>query len=149
MNYAEVKRRLLINPEVQEAYDNPPLSIVLAKAVIEWRRDHGMSQKELASHLSTSQNQVWRIENGDANVTLNTLQKLANCCGFRISVEPSQSQPAHRLNPGGGVYSAAEEAMTRQTSEAITQGTVEECKHGADDTGGAKEQPLARQVAEV
>jgi ribosome-binding protein aMBF1 (putative translation factor) len=97
MNHDEVKQRLLDNPEVRRAYENPPLRLQVARAVVEWRHAMGKSQQELAELLRTSQNQVYRIESGDANITLKTLEKLESIIGLRFTVEERESPtPVHR-----------------------------------------------------
>lgn len=76
MNYEEVKERLLANPKVREAYENPPLPLVLAQRVVERRKELGMTQGQLADEIGTSQAQVWRIESGQFNPTAKTLGRL-------------------------------------------------------------------------
>ena len=76
MNYEEVKNRLLANPKVREAYENPPLSLTTARKVVQRRKELGMTQGQLANAMGTSQAQVWRIESGHFNPTAKTLNRL-------------------------------------------------------------------------
>ena len=76
MNYEEVKNRLLANPKVREAYENPPLSLTTARKVVQRRKELGMTQGQLANAMGTSQAQVWRIESGHFNPTAKTLTRL-------------------------------------------------------------------------
>ena len=92
MNHEEVKQRLLADPDVREAYENPPLAIAVARAVVRRRRELGLSQGELAKRLGTSQMQVWRIESGQANITLDTLQKLAETLMLTVELHPPREQ---------------------------------------------------------
>lgn len=82
MNHQEVKARLLADPETQAAYEHPPLALVVARAVVERRRALGLTQEELAARLGTSQTQIWRLESGQANLTLKTLEKLGEVLGL-------------------------------------------------------------------
>lgn len=84
MNHEDVKQRLLANPETREAYEHPPLALIIARSAVERRRQLGMSQEELSQALGTSQTQVWRIESGQANLTIGTLQKLADVLGLPV-----------------------------------------------------------------
>ncbi len=86
MSYQALKRRLLKQPEVRDRYENPPLAIALARAVLRRRRELGINQEELAERLGTSQNQVWRIESGQGNVRLDTLDKLREVLGLEVSI---------------------------------------------------------------
>lgn len=94
MNHEEVKRRLLADPDVREAYENPPLAIAVARAVVRRRQELGLSQGELAKRLGTSQMQVWRIESGEANITLDTLQKLAETLVLTVELHSPLEQRA-------------------------------------------------------
>jgi transcriptional regulator with XRE-family HTH domain len=76
VNYEEVKNRLLANPKVREAYENPPLSLTTARKVVQRRKELGMTQARLADAMGTSQAQVWRIESGHFNPTAKTLTRL-------------------------------------------------------------------------
>lgn len=76
MNHARVKQSLLADPATREVYEHPPLPLAVARAVVTRRRELGMSQQDLADWVGTSQAQVWRIESGQANLTLETLGKL-------------------------------------------------------------------------
>ncbi len=87
MNHEEVKRRLLENERVREAYENPPLELVLARTVVERRRELGLSQEKLAEAAGTSQAQIWRIESGQANLRLDTLHRLERILGFTIELK--------------------------------------------------------------
>jgi ribosome-binding protein aMBF1 (putative translation factor) len=90
MNHEDVKQRLLQNPQVRERYENPPLRLAVARAVVESRRALGMSQEELAERLQTSQNQVYRIESGAANINVKTLEKLHDVLGLEFIVHEPQ-----------------------------------------------------------
>lgn len=76
MNYEEVKNRLLADPKVREAYENPPLALATAHMVVERRKALGLTQGQLAEAMGTSQSQVWRIESGHFNPTAKTLSRL-------------------------------------------------------------------------
>lgn len=84
MNHEEVKRRLLGDPEVLRAYENPPLPLAAARAVVERRKELGLTQKDLAERIDSSQAQVWRIESGQFNPTLKTLSKLEEALDVKL-----------------------------------------------------------------
>jgi transcriptional regulator with XRE-family HTH domain len=94
VNHEDVKKRLLADPEVASAYENPPLQLKVARVVVECRHRLGASQSELAKMLGTSQNQVYRLESGDANITVKTLEKLHQVLGIEFDVEPPTVSPS-------------------------------------------------------
>lgn len=91
MNHEEVKKRLLTNPRVREAYENPPLHLAVARATVERRKELGMTQEELAKKMGSSQAQVWRIESGAFNPTSKTISKLEGALG--VSLGASRRMP--------------------------------------------------------
>ena len=94
MNHEELKAKLLQDPATREAYENPPLALTIARAVVLRRRELGISQEQLAAALGTSQNQVWRIESGHANITIETLGQLAKVLNIPVSaLIPQERQP--------------------------------------------------------
>lgn len=50
------------------------------------RSDLGWSQRKLATQAVTSQNQINSIENGNANPTLDTLEKVAEALGATLNI---------------------------------------------------------------
>ena len=103
MNYKEVKNRLLADPKVREAYENPPLSLATARGVVQRRKELGMTQGQLADAMGTSQAQVWRIESGHHNPTAKTLTRLERALDmsfgerFRSLPRAAQDSPREQL----------------------------------------------------
>jgi len=61
------------------------------------RREQGMKQKEVAKAAGTSQSAIARIESGEENITLDTVEKLVNGMDghFDVFITPA-SNPTHR-----------------------------------------------------
>jgi ribosome-binding protein aMBF1 (putative translation factor) len=62
-------------------------------AVLRHRLDLGLSQRELAERVRTSQNRIYLIENGEANPTLDSLTRLAAVLGLTLEVRLSEKKP--------------------------------------------------------
>ena len=62
------------DPEFKKEYDalKPELSII--QAIIDARKNSGMTQKDLAEKTGITQGDISRLENGSANPSLKTLQ---------------------------------------------------------------------------
>jgi transcriptional regulator with XRE-family HTH domain len=56
----------------------------LAAELAAARLDLGLSQTEVAARMGTSQSAVARIESGDADVRLSTLERYASALGQRL-----------------------------------------------------------------
>lgn len=62
----------------------------LGMLILEKRLDLGLSQRELAERVGTSQNRIYLMESGEANPTLDTLQRLASVLGFTLEIRPRE-----------------------------------------------------------
>jgi ribosome-binding protein aMBF1 (putative translation factor) len=80
----------LQNPEFRAAYDAEDKRIELVLQIIKLRQQRGMTQADLAKAIGTRQANVSRLERFDANLTLVTLEKVAQALGanLRIDLEP-------------------------------------------------------------
>lgn len=63
----------------------------VAKQLISLRLKRGLTQKELADKIGTSQSVIARIENGEQNLSLKTLTKIA----YALEAELNISLSAH------------------------------------------------------
>jgi ribosome-binding protein aMBF1 (putative translation factor) len=75
--------------EFDEAYEASRLAIEVGEKVRDAREAAGLSQRDLAARMGTSQAAVARLEAGGVGATLTTLQKVASALDLTISVELS------------------------------------------------------------
>lgn len=77
----------LKDPEFKKEYDalEPEFSII--QAIIDARKNSGMTQKDLAKKTGITQGDISRLENGSANPSLKTLQRLAEGMGMTLKLE--------------------------------------------------------------
>ena len=59
----------------------------IIQALIEARRTLGMTQKELSELTGIAQGDISKLENGNANPSLKTLQRLADGMGMKLKLE--------------------------------------------------------------
>lgn len=85
--------------EFQLAWDNS-VSLHVARNLLRLRRFRQMSQAAVASAMETSQSAVARIEGGEENFTIETLQRFIRALNgrFQVSITPEEV-PALRLVP--------------------------------------------------
>ena len=68
--------------------DNSPDSEVsIIQTILEARKTAGLTQKDLAERTGIAQADISKLENGSANPSLRTLQRLANGMGMKLKVE--------------------------------------------------------------
>lgn len=70
-----------------ETYAAARLALEFGEKVRDAREAAGLSQRDLAARMSTSQAAVARLEAGGVGSTLTTLQKVADALGMVISVD--------------------------------------------------------------
>lgn len=78
--------------EVIEVPVSPALGVRLA---LRWaRRDLGLSQADLAARVGVSRQQINALESPDANLRLDTLEKVATAMGMYVSVDLKPARAA-------------------------------------------------------
>jgi predicted transcriptional regulator len=65
----------------------------MADAFVEHRSRLGLSQTEVAARMGTSQSAVARLESGDADVRLSTLERYAAALGQRLDIRLQRRSP--------------------------------------------------------
>lgn len=74
------------NPEFLREYEALDAEYDFARQVIRARISAGLTQKELAERIGTQQSNVSRIENGNANPSIDTLKRIAEATGTKLQV---------------------------------------------------------------
>lgn len=77
----------LQNPEFKKEYEALQPERAVIQAMIDARRESGMTQKELSEKTGIAQGDISKLENGNANPSIRTLQKLAAGMGMALKVE--------------------------------------------------------------
>ena len=72
---------------VKKEYDALEPEFAIIQAMIDARKESGMTQKQLADKTGITQADISRLESGNANPSLRTLQRLAAGMGMRIRLE--------------------------------------------------------------
>lgn len=65
------------------AYEEESQRLKIAYQILQLRKQKKMSQAELAKKIGTKQSNVARLEAGQQNFTIDTLQKIAKAFNFR------------------------------------------------------------------
>lgn len=66
----------------------------LAATLVELRRESGLSQTQVAARMGTSQSAVARLETGEVDVRLSTLERYAAAVGHHLDVRLGGGVPA-------------------------------------------------------
>lgn len=90
LSHDELMEDLLRDPEFREIWAASTFARMVANQVIRYRIGHGLSQRKLAALLGMHASQVARLELGEHEPRLSTLQLLTRRLGlcFRIDIHP-------------------------------------------------------------
>lgn len=85
-----IAEQLRRDPEFRAEWERTALARAVAVAVVRYRTDHNLSQRELAGRLGMKQPQVARLELGEVNPSMDTLMRLSASLRieFTIDVRP-------------------------------------------------------------
>jgi len=86
-NYEKFFQEQMKDPERKKEYDALEPEFTLIQAMIDPRRETGLTQQELAKRTGITQADISKIENGNANPSLKTLQRLAAGMGRKLKIE--------------------------------------------------------------
>ena len=77
----------LKDPAFQKEWDALEPEFSIMQAMIDARRTSGLTQKQLFERTGIAQADISKLESGNANPSLKTLQRLAAGMGMRVKVE--------------------------------------------------------------
>jgi ribosome-binding protein aMBF1 (putative translation factor) len=77
----------LENPEFRDEYEALEPEFAIIAAIIEARKNSGLTQKELAKRTGIAQGDISKIENANANPSLDTLKRLAAGMDMRLNLQ--------------------------------------------------------------
>jgi transcriptional regulator with XRE-family HTH domain len=97
----DIKARLLADPEVQAEYERLAPEFEIANTLVRARAKAGLSQKEIAERMGTTQSAVARIESGKTSLRTATIQRYAEAIGCRVELKLVPAKPSPARGDGG------------------------------------------------
>ena len=85
INFKDYLNEQLKDPEFKKEFENETTKLERAIALTKVRKESGLSQRDLATVSDVPQSTIARIESG-ANTSIDTLTKIANALGKRLTV---------------------------------------------------------------
>lgn len=82
----------LNDPEIKEEYDALEPEFAIIQALIDARKQRGITQKELSERTGISQGDISKLENGNGNPSVRTLKRLASAMGMALKIEFVQNK---------------------------------------------------------
>jgi transcriptional regulator with XRE-family HTH domain len=78
---------MLQYPEFKAEYEALEPEFAIIQAVIDARKNNGLTQKQLSERTGIAQGDISKIESGEANPSLNTLKRLASGMDMKLRLE--------------------------------------------------------------
>ncbi|MBP3721345.1 MAG: helix-turn-helix transcriptional regulator [Clostridia bacterium] len=75
------------DPEIKKEYDDLQPERAIIQALIDARLQTGMTQKELSEKTGIAQGDISKLERGNSNPSIRTLQRLAAGMGMSIQLK--------------------------------------------------------------
>ena len=85
--FSDFLEQQLRDPEFKKEYEALQPEHAIIQAMIDARRESGLTQKELSERTNIAQSDISKLEKGNANPSLRTLRRLAAGRGMKIRLE--------------------------------------------------------------
>lgn len=79
--------RQLEDADFRKEWDALEPEYAIIQAIIDARKETGLTQKELAARSGIAQGDISKLENGNANPSIRTLKRLATAMGKTLRIE--------------------------------------------------------------
>ena len=94
LSLEEALAEQLKDPEFKAEYEALEPEFAIIQAMIDAREKTGLTQKELSRRTGITQCDISRLEHGNANPSLKTLQRLARGLNMKLTLEFQQLDEA-------------------------------------------------------
>ena len=86
-NMKDFLKEQLKDPEFKKEYDALDAEFSIVQAMLDARKNAGLTQKDLAARTGIAQADISKLESGRGNPSLRTLQRLADGMGMKLKLE--------------------------------------------------------------
>lgn len=86
-NFDDFLNTQMKDPEFKKEYDALEPEFEIIQAMIDARKDAGLTQQELAKRTGIAQSDISKLESGNANPSLRTLRRLAAGMGKKLHIQ--------------------------------------------------------------
>jgi transcriptional regulator with XRE-family HTH domain len=117
-----IAEQLRSDPEFRDEWERTALARAVAVAIVRYRSDHELSQRELAERLGMKQPQVARLELGEVNPSMESLKRISARLGIEITIEVRPVPEPRRNTTGGSKHSVG---GSRTNSAELTVAVID------------------------
>ena len=94
-SFRDTLKEQLKDPDFKKEYDSLEAEYQLINAIINARKTTRITQKQLSEKTGIAQSDISKIENGNGNPSLKTIERLSRGMGMNVKVE---FVPARQIN---------------------------------------------------
>ena len=94
-SFRDTLKEQLKDPDFKKEYDSLEAEYQVINAIIYARKTTKITQKQLSEKTGIAQSDISKIENGNGNPSLKTIERLARGMGMNVKVE---FVPARQIN---------------------------------------------------
>ena len=85
-DFRKFLNKQLEDPDFRKEWDEMEPEYQIMKAMIASRMETGITQQQLSERTGINQSNLSRIENGNGNPSVSTLQRIASALGKKLSI---------------------------------------------------------------
>lgn len=85
-NWKDLEKELATDPAIKAAFDKAEPEYKLASQLIKARLDRNLTQAELAARAGVKQPYIARLESGTANPRIETIAKISQALGLKLTI---------------------------------------------------------------
>lgn len=86
-NFRDALSEEMKNPDFVSAWNELEPEFQIINAMLDARKERNLTQKQLSELTGIAQADISKLENGTANPSVKTLQRLANGMGMAVKIE--------------------------------------------------------------
>lgn len=86
-NFRDTLNQRINDPQFKKEYDALEPEYQIIRAIIQARKEAGMTQKDLSDKTGITQGDISKLENGTSNPSLKTLQRIAEGLGKTLIID--------------------------------------------------------------
>ena len=86
IDFDDYLKKELKNPEFKKYYDEHGKQLEIAYQILELRKKKNISQAQLAKKIGTKQSNIARMEAGQQNFSVDTLERIAGALGCDLRI---------------------------------------------------------------
>ncbi|MFC1612722.1 helix-turn-helix domain-containing protein [Patescibacteria group bacterium] len=87
IDFQEYLSEQLKDPKIKKYYDEYAKQLEISYKILQLRKQAGISQSDLAKKIGAKQSNIARMEAGEQNFTIATVQKIASALNRNLKIE--------------------------------------------------------------